>query len=124
VRSDSNDSDSSYFSLFITPSGCHSDTPEWALNTCFTYHISPRRELFASFEELDGSLMFMGNDHTCRLIGKGTVRIRMYDGTLRELKEMRYISHMMKNLISVGVLKAKASEELLEKAFSRCLATR
>jgi len=27
----------------------------------------------------------------------GTVRIRMYDGTLRELKEVRYIPNMTKN---------------------------
>ena len=41
------------------------------------------------------------------MVGKGTVRIRMYDGTLRELKEMRYIPHMMKNLISVGALEVE-----------------
>jgi len=29
--------------------------------------------------------------------GKGTFRIRMYDGTLRELKEVRHIPRMTKN---------------------------
>ena len=33
--------------------------------------------------------MSMENSHTCRLVGKDIVRIRMYDGTLRELKEVR-----------------------------------
>ena len=42
-----------------------------------------------------------------RLFGKGTVCIRMYDGTLRELKEVRYISSMTKNIISVGPLEAE-----------------
>ena len=92
---------------------------EWVLDTGSTHHICPRRELFASFEELDGGLMFMGDDHTCQLVDKGTVRIRMYDGILRELKEVRYIPHMTKNLISVGALEV---EGLLEKAFSRYLA--
>ena len=32
----------------------------------------------------------------------------MYDGTLRELKEVRYILSMMKNIISVGALKAES----------------
>ena len=50
-------------------------------------------------------LMSMRNDHTCRLIGKVTIHIKMHDETIRELKEVRYIPSMMKNIISVGALK-------------------
>ena len=50
----------------------------------------------------------MGDDHTCRLVGQGTVRIKIYDGTMRELKNVRYISRMMKNLILVGALDARS----------------
>ena len=49
----------------ITPSGCHSDASEWIWNTGSTYHICPRKELFASFEEMDGGLISMRDDHTC-----------------------------------------------------------
>jgi len=59
-----------------------------------TYHICPKRKLFTSFEELDGGLMSMEDDHTCRLAGKGTICIKMYDETMRELKDVRYIPHM------------------------------
>ena len=45
---------------------------EWVLDTGSTSHICPRRELFASFKELDDGLMSMGDGHTCRLVGKGT----------------------------------------------------
>jgi len=76
-------------------------------------HIYPRRELFANFEELDVCLMSMRDDHTCRLVGKGTVHIRMYDGTLRELKKVKYIPRMMENLISIGALEAKRLRETL-----------
>ena len=79
----------------------------YKLYTSSTYHICPKRELFASFEELDGGLISMRDGHTCRLVGKGTVRIRMYDGTLRELKEVRYILSMTKNIISVGALEVE-----------------
>ena len=41
------------------------------------------------------------------MVGKGTIRIRMYDGTLRELKEVRYIPSMTKNIISIGALKVE-----------------
>ena len=59
------------------------------------------------FEELDGGLMSMEDDHACWLVGKEPVRIRMYNGTLRELKEVRYIPTIMQNVISVGVLEAE-----------------
>ena len=87
MRSNGNDSDSFYFSLSITLSDYHSDASEWVLDTGSSYHICPRRKLFASFEELDGRLMSIKDDHM-PIVGKGTIRIRMYDGTLRKLKEV------------------------------------
>jgi len=56
--------------------------------------------------------MSMGDNHICRLVGKGTNSIRMYNGTLREL-EARYIPHMTKNLISVGALGAEGLRRTL-----------
>jgi len=104
VKSDGNDSESSYFSLSITSSGCHLDASEWVLDAASTYHICPRKKLFASFEELSSGLISMGDDHICRLVGKGTIHIKMYGGTIRKLKEVRSIPRMTKNLISVGAL--------------------
>ena len=51
----------------------------------------------------------------CWLVGKGTVRIKMYGRTMRELKDVRYIPYMTKNLISVGVLKAEGLKETLRE---------
>ena len=113
MKSDGNDSDSSCYSLCITPSGCHSDASEWVFDTGSIYHIYPPRELFAIFEELDSGLISIGDGHTCRLIDKGTVCIRMYDGILRELKEVRYIPNMTKNIISIGALKVEGLRRTL-----------
>jgi len=38
------------------------------------------------------------------LIGIGTVRIKMFDGVVRDLKDVRYVPQMNKNIISVGAL--------------------
>ena len=48
----------------------------------------------------------MGNDHQCNIEGMGTVRIKTDDGIVRELKEVRYVPQLKKNLISVGTLEA------------------
>jgi len=48
----------------------------------------------------------MGDDYPCNIEGIGTVLIKMFDGMLRELKEVRYLPQLRKIFISVGVLKA------------------
>ena len=37
--------------------------------------------------------------------GIGTIRINMFDGMVREVKEVRYVTQVKKNLISIGALK-------------------
>jgi len=39
----------------------------------------------------------------------------VYDGTMRELKEVTYIPHIMKNLISIGAFKAEGLRRTLEE---------
>ena len=47
-----------------------------------------------------------GDDHLCKVEGIGTVRIKMFEGMAWELKEVRYVTQVKKNLISVGALEA------------------
>ena len=46
----------------------------------------------------------MGDDHPCNVEGIGTVRIKMDDGRVRELKKMRYVPQLKRSLILVGTL--------------------
>jgi len=46
----------------------------------------------------------MGDDHPCNMEGIGTVQIKMFDGMVQELKEVRYVPQLKRNLISVGAL--------------------
>jgi len=101
-------SDSSIVLLTITvPTVCYSDASEWILDTDAAYHIFPKRDWFASFEMLDNSLVQMGDGSTCNMDGVGTVLIKMFDGMVRELKDVRYIPQMKKNIISIGALQAQ-----------------
>jgi len=60
---------------------------------------------FSSFEKLDSSFAIMGDDHSCKVEGIGTVRIKLFDGMVRELKEVRYVPRVKMTLISVSTLK-------------------
>ena len=46
----------------------------------------------------------MDNDATCLVIGIGTVKIKMFDGVVRVLSNVRHVPNLRKNLISSGVL--------------------
>jgi len=52
----------------------------------------------------------MYDDRPCNMKGIGTVHINMLDGMVQELKEVRFIPHLKRNLISVGALKALGLE--------------
>ena len=48
----------------------------------------------------------MSDDRPCKMEEISTVLIEMFDEMVQELKEVRYVSQLKKNLISVGTLKA------------------
>ena len=52
------------------------------------------------------ALLSWGDDHPCNMEGIGTVYIKMFDGIVRELKKVRYVPQLKRNLIFVGSLKA------------------
>jgi len=52
----------------------------------------------------------MGDDRPCNMEGIWTVQIKMFDGMVRELKKVRYVPQLKRNLILVGVLKILGRE--------------
>ena len=75
-----------------------------------TYPAYPKQDWFASFEKLDSGLVQMRDNSTYSMDGVGIVLIKMFDGMMRELKDVRYIPQMKKNLISIGALEAQGLE--------------
>ena len=49
----------------------------------------------------------MGNDAVCKAVGIGNIRMRMFDGHVRTLTNVRHIPDLKKNLLSFGALKAQ-----------------
>ena len=46
----------------------------------------------------------MGNNASFQTVGIGNVKIKMYDGTVKTLSNVRHVPDLKKNLISLGVL--------------------
>ena len=51
--------------------------------------------------------VLMGNNVSCKLVGIGTVRIRMFDGVVRTLGDVIHVPDLKRNLISLSTLDAK-----------------
>ena len=49
-------------------------------------------------------ILVMGDNHPCIMQGVGTIQIKMFDGMIRELKKVRYVPQLKRNLISIGDL--------------------
>ena len=45
----------------------------------------------------------MGNDISCKVVGIGSIRIKMFDGTVKILTDVRHVPELRKNLIYLGV---------------------
>ena len=48
----------------------------------------------------------MGNNTECKTVGIGTIKIKMFDGAVRTLTEVRHVPELRKSLVSLGSLDA------------------
>ncbi|KAH9669265.1 hypothetical protein KPL70_021724 [Citrus sinensis] len=67
-----------------------------------TWHMTSRRELFHTYEPISGGSVYMGNDHALEIAGIGTIKIKMFDGTIRTIGKVRHVNGLKKNLLSLG----------------------
>jgi hypothetical protein len=100
VKENSKGSD---FVLAISTSDDRSND-KWVLDTACTFHMSPKRDWFTTYDSVNGGSVLMGNNFACKIVGIGTIRIRMHDGIVRTLTNVRHIPDLKKNLISLGTL--------------------
>ncbi|GJR57614.1 putative polyprotein [Tanacetum coccineum] len=79
----------------------------WIMDSACSFNMSPNQDWFVTYEEFDDGHVFMGNDSPCKVVGIGTIRIKMHDGVVRTLTDVRHVTDLKKNLISLGVLDSK-----------------
>ena len=53
----------------------------------------------SSFKKLDDCSVIMGDDCPCHMEGIGTVLDKMFDRMVQELKDVRYVPQLKRNLI-------------------------
>lgn len=80
------------------------DFESWLLDFGASHHMCLQRNWFPSYEVINGSYVFMGDNVSCQTVRIGNIRIKMYDNLVRTLTSVRYVPQLKKMLISLGVL--------------------
>ena len=94
---DNNNSDGEVLADIIGVSDIHD---EWILNSVCTYHMCPHKYWFSTFEPiLNVGFVFGFDNSQCKIKGISSVRIKMFDGTIRILTNVHYIQYEKKPYI-------------------------
>ncbi|WVZ50367.1 hypothetical protein U9M48_001625 [Paspalum notatum var. saurae] len=101
-------SDNSDGDTLVAFAECANNGDEWILDSGASFHICINRDWFITYDSVQsGGSVRMGDDRPCQIVGIGSVEIKMHDGIVRTLTNVRHIPDMTKNLISLSTLDGK-----------------
>ena len=69
--------------------------------------MTPNRKWFSTYEPVHKGAVLMGNNASSKVVGIGTVHIKMFDGVVCTLSDFRHVPDLKSNLISLSTLDAK-----------------
>jgi len=77
---------------------------QWLLDSGCSYHMTPYRDWFSSYDSIEGGVVLLGNNVSCKVFGIGSVKIKMHDGIIRTLTNVWHVPDLKRNLISLSAL--------------------
>ncbi|KAM7499646.1 hypothetical protein LguiA_024060 [Lonicera macranthoides] len=61
----------------------------WLLDSGVIWLMISHREWFHQYKPISEGFVFMGNDHALEIVGISTIKSKIYNGTVRTIKEIR-----------------------------------
>lgn len=65
--------------------------------------MCPHKNWFISYKSWDGVQVLLGNNKACNMIGIGSIKLKLLNGTERILQEVRHVPDLRRNLVSFGM---------------------
>jgi len=84
----------------------------WLLNSGGIYYMCPRKEWFNTYEPFDGRTILMGNDAACKTVGISSIRMKMFNGWVRTVRDLINISRSEEKISLVGSLRSSGIQVL------------
>ena len=66
--------------------------------------MTPNKDWFNTCRSVNSCSVLMGNDTSCQVAGIGNIKIKMSDGVVRTVCDVRHVPDLRNNLISLGTL--------------------
>ena len=88
----------------MSPCNIYECNEEWLLDSSALHHICPHKYWFDSYQTVNDGIVLLGDNHSCKIVWVGSVRLKMFDGVIRTLIDVRHVPELKKNLIYLGVL--------------------
>jgi hypothetical protein len=105
--------------VYLASSSTHADHEAWLVDSGASFHMTPHREWFCEYERYDGGNVFIGDDSTTKIIGRGKVKLRLIDGRIRTLPGVLHIPGLARNLIYVSKMDDAGVKTIFEKETCR-----
>jgi hypothetical protein len=87
--------------VYLESTSTHADRDVWLIKSGASYHMTPHREWFSEYGKYHGGDVFLGDDSTTKILGRGRVKLLLKDGRIRTLLGVLYIPKLARSLISV-----------------------
>jgi hypothetical protein len=101
--------------VYLASTSTHADHGVWLIDSSASYHMTPHREWFSEYEKYDGGDVFLGDDSTTKILGRGRVKLLLNDRRIRTLPGVLYIPKLARSLISVTRLSDAGVKNVFEK---------
>ena len=76
--------------------------------------MCPHKDWSTTYNSVDCGVVLMGNDSQCKAVGKGTIWIKMHDGMIRTLTNVRHVPDLKRNFISLGTIESLGCKYTVE----------
>jgi hypothetical protein len=90
--------------VYLSSTSTHADRDVWLIDSGASYHMNPHREWFSEYEKYDGGDVFLGDELTSKILGRGRVKLLLKDGRIITLPGVLDIPRLARSLISISKL--------------------
>jgi hypothetical protein len=90
--------------VYLAYTGTHADHGVGLIDSGVSYHMTSHMEWFYEYEKYDGGDVFLGDDSTTKIMGRGNVKLFLKYGRIRTLPRVMHITKLARILISVSKL--------------------
>uniref|UniRef100_A0A803Q6S7 CCHC-type domain-containing protein n=1 Tax=Cannabis sativa TaxID=3483 RepID=A0A803Q6S7_CANSA len=120
VVSDGDDSDG-YDSASVLVITKNDRDKVWIIDSGCSFHICPDKSQFSNYQSRNSGTVKLGDNHSCSIQGIGTIKLQLDNGKVVELKQVRHVPDLKRNLISVAMLDHEGFKVKIEKGLLKVI---